>query len=81
MSKPSSKRYIVWGLVVFLLVIHQDIWFWGDTTLVMGFMPVTLLYHAGISLAAGITWFLATKWAWPEEVIESVDADQQGDVQ
>ncbi len=58
-------KYVVWGLVVLLLTIHQDIWFWEDNTLVFGFMPIGLLYHACISLAAGFTWYLATKFAWP----------------
>lgn len=72
-------KYVVWGLVVFLIAIHQDLWFWDDTSLVAGFMPITLLFHAGISLAAGITWFLATKFCWPDvldEQSESTPADQ-----
>lgn len=63
-------KYVVWGLVVLLLLAHQDVWFWEDDTLVFGFMPITLLYHACISLAAGATWFLATKFAWPEVLEE-----------
>lgn len=58
-------RYVVWGLIALLIVAHQDIWFWDDTTLVFGFMPITLLYHAGISLAAGFAWWLATIFCWP----------------
>lgn len=58
-------HFVVWGLVVLLLLIHQDFWFWDDPTLVFGFMPVALLYHAGISVAASITWYLATLYAWP----------------
>ena len=58
-------KWLVWGLVVFLLIVHQDNWFWDDRTLVFGFMPIGLLYHAGISVAAAGTWFLATKLAWP----------------
>ena len=63
-------KYAVWGLVVLLIILHQDVWFWEDDTLVMGFMPITLLYHAGISVAAGITWFMATKFAWPHVLDE-----------
>ena len=58
-------KFVVWGLVLLLMILHQDIWFWEDTTFVFGFMPITLLYHAGISLGAGITWYLATIYAWP----------------
>ncbi|MAT71317.1 MAG: hypothetical protein CMJ58_17535 [Planctomycetaceae bacterium] len=55
----------VWVLVVALIVLHQDNWFWSDTRLVFGFVPVALLYHMGISTGAAITWFLATKFCWP----------------
>lgn len=67
-------KYVVWSLVVLLIVLHQDVWFWDDATLVAGFMPITLLYHAGISLGAGFTWYLATLFAWPEQQdIEGTD--------
>lgn len=56
---------VVWGLVVLLIILHQDNWLWDNDTLVFGFMPITLLWHAGISLGAGFTWLLATKFAWP----------------
>lgn len=64
-------KYVVWTLVVLLLILHQDEWFfnfWRSPELVFGFMPKTLLYHAGISLAAGCTWYLATVFAWPKEL-------------
>lgn len=63
-------KYVVWGLVVLLIVLHQDVWLWENDTLIAGFMPITLLYHACISLAAGVTWFLATKFAWPAALEE-----------
>jgi hypothetical protein len=41
-------------------------------------MPKTLLYHAGISLAAGFTWFLATRFAWPHELEQEPPKPQEG---
>ena len=38
-------------------------------------MPMALLWQSGISIGAGVTWFLATKIAWPdfsEDVEEAV---------
>jgi hypothetical protein len=61
-------KYVVWGLVLLLVILHQDNWLWDNSTLVGGFMPITLLYHACISAGAGFVWFLATKFAWPEEL-------------
>lgn len=72
-------KALVWGLVVLLIVIHQDVWFWSDDTLLFGFMPVGLFYHACISLGAGFTWFLATQFAWPEEMIEEIKHETEGD--
>ncbi len=56
--------------IVVLLVLHQDNWFWTDDRLMFGFMPIGLFYHACISLAAGATWFWATKFCWPEGLEE-----------
>ncbi len=64
-----SRRgpWIIAALVLLLLILHQDNWFWTDGTLVFGFMPVGLFWHACLSLAASLTWFLTTKIAWPVE--------------
>lgn len=63
-------RPIVWFLILLLLVLHQDNWFWEDQTLVFGFMPIALFYHAGVSVVAGILWFLATQFCWPANLDE-----------
>jgi hypothetical protein len=55
-------------LVALLLILHQDNWYWSDPTLIWGFMPIGLLYHAGISLAAAFVWFLTTIFLWPKDV-------------
>lgn len=67
-SPPGSRSkgpLIILGLVVFLLILHQDNWFWTDGRLVFGFLPVGLFWHALISVGATLTWALATKIAWP----------------
>lgn len=75
---PSSSRapWIIAALVLLLLILHQDNWFWTDGRLVFGFMPIGLVWHAGLSIAASLTWFLTTRIAWPvepefEEVVAS----------
>lgn len=60
-----KMKYLVWSLVVLLTILHQDFWFWDDDTLVFGFMPITLLWHAGISISASFIWYLATLFNWP----------------
>ena len=66
---------VVWGLVILLGIIHYDFWYWDDASLVFGFMPIGLFYQALISLAAGIVWALAVKYAWPSHVEEWADQD------
>lgn len=64
-ESPSKGPLIIAGLVLLLLILHQDNWFWEDNSLVFGFIPIGLFWHACISLAASATWLLATKIAWP----------------
>jgi len=61
-------KNVIWALVIILLIIHQDNWFWTDDTLVFGFMPIGLMWHVGISLCAAFVWYLATIFAWPHEL-------------
>ena len=48
-----------------LLLLHQDIWFWHDATLVFGFIPIGLAYHALYSILAACLWAVAIGIAWP----------------
>ena len=64
---------LVYGLVILLAILHQDFWYWNDPTLVFGFMPVGLAYHALFSLCAAGVWALAVKYAWPATLDESLE--------
>ena len=64
-KSQSHGPVIIAALVLLLLILHQDNWFWTDATLVFGFIPIALFWHACISMAAVATWFLATRIAWP----------------
>ncbi len=74
------KSRIVFGLIVLLGVLHQDFWWRADhRTLVAGFLPVSLAYHVGVSIAASALWGLACYHCWPTdaEVPESQRHDAQ----
>ncbi len=73
-------RGLVYSLIILLAVLHQDFWWWDDSdTLLFGFVPVGLAYHAGLSLAAGLLWALAVKFCWPADVdVENTPAGQGG---
>jgi hypothetical protein len=58
-------------LIVAMVVLHQDFWFWHrHEPMVFGFIPIGLAWHVGISLAAGLIAFLAVKFCWPKELDE-----------
>ena len=76
---PCAMKRLIILLALVLAVLHQDFWNWDNDSLVFGFMPVGLAYHAGYSLAAVALWSLAIKFAWPtelEEWAESSDGDE-----
>ena len=56
------------ALILILFVLHQDNWLWTNDSLVFGFMPIGLFYHACISVAASCVWFFAVKRCWPTDV-------------
>jgi len=63
-------KHIIFLLVAALLIFHQDFWNWEEADAVFGFIPIGLFYHACISLAAGVVWFLACTFAWPDDLDE-----------
>lgn len=69
----------LWIAIVVLIVLHQDNWFWDDGTLVFGFLPIGLFYHACISVAAALMWYLATQFCWPDDLEADVETVGSGD--
>jgi len=67
-------KFVVYGLIVALAVFHQDFWWWDRSApLVFGFIPISMAYQAGVSIAAAVLWAAAVKYCWPEEA-DVVDA-------
>ena len=71
-------KYLLPLLVVVLVVLHQDYWQWDNTTLVFGFIPYSLLYHACISIATAIVWLLIVQFCWPDE-LDQVEPEEGAD--
>ena len=63
-----------------LAVLHQDFWFRDDPTILFGFLPIGLAYHAGYTLTAAALWWAALWWAWPAEALREINDDESGDV-
>lgn len=62
----KAKLFLA-ALAAFAL-LHQDSWLWTDPTLIFGFLPAGLAYHAGYSLATAALWALAVHFAWPPDL-------------
>ncbi len=75
-NKSSGSKIII-ALVVVLLILHQDNWFWTNDTLLFGFLPIGLFWHACISIGATVTWYLATVIAWPFDDVSNSDEGGQ----
>ena len=58
----------VYVLLVLMALLHQDFWLWNDPTLVFGFLPAGLAYHAGYSILVAVVWAWVMRVAWPAEI-------------
>lgn len=67
-ASPRKCAVIVWLTFAALFVLHHDCWNWDSRSLVLGWLPVGLAWHAGFSLAAALLWAAATRWAWPNDI-------------
>ena len=76
-AESSSGKILVWGLFLLMFVLHQDKWWWDDATLVLGFLPVGLAFHAAFSLACAVLGWLAIKMAWPHDLEAFAEADSK----
>jgi len=70
----------VYAALVLLAILHQDVWYWDDPTLVLGFLPITLAYHLVYSIATALVWALALKYAWPEDLESFAVAEDNDEV-
>ncbi|MEO2034685.1 MAG: DUF3311 domain-containing protein [Planctomycetaceae bacterium] len=72
-----NAKQVIWLLILLLVILHQDFWLRSDGRLLMGFLPIGLAYHIGLTIAAAVTWWLATILIWPaaEDVVDDTDAE------
>lgn len=75
LASKFMNRKIVYIAAVLLAILHQDFWLWDSTTLLFGFLPVGLAYHAGYSLLAALLWYGALHFAWPEDVVRFAEGE------
>jgi len=71
------RGWLIVAVIAVMVVLHQDNWLWANRTLVFGFLPAGLAYHAGYSLLAALAMWLLVKLAWPHELV--ADLERRGD--
>lgn len=62
------RRWIAAALVLVMLILHQDLWLWTDKSLVLGFLPAGLAYHAAYTVAAAVVMAILVWLIWPTEM-------------
>ena len=78
-SESSAGRNLVWLLFVLMFLGHQDFWWWDDSTLILGFLPIGLAYHALFSIGCALLGWLAISKAWPTELEVFADEMEETD--
>ncbi len=73
-------RTALWLVLIALVLLHHDFWFWADATLIAGWLPIGLLYHILLSLVASAFWFCAVKFAWPVSEQDTETNDERASV-
>lgn len=61
------KKLVLYLALVALYLLHNDLWLWNDSRLVLG-LPAGLAYHVGFSIATSIVLTLLVIHAWPDHL-------------
>jgi Protein of unknown function (DUF3311) len=69
------KRTALYVSLLVLFLLHQDFWLWDDSTLLLGFLPLGLAYHAVFCVATSFLMYLLVVYCWPDEAEAFADAD------
>ena len=70
-------KIVVYACILILVILHQDFWWWNtDRPYVLGFIPIGLAHHGGISLASAAVAALAVRFCWPAHV-DTFDGTEQ----
>ena len=73
------NRKVIWVLFLLIFIFHQDLWWWDDTSLIFGFLPIGLAFHATFSLGCALLGWLAIKYAWPHELQQFAEENTTSD--
>ena len=60
----ASIRRLVYAALLLAYLLHNDLWLWHDSRIMLG-LPVGLLYHVGFCAAASVILALLIRFCWP----------------
>lgn len=72
------RGWLIGGLVLVLLVLHQDYWQWDRNEILFGFLPYTLAWNIGLSVITAIVWLFVCTVLWPAEEGVMIDESESG---
>ena len=59
------SRSVVVAIFLILFVLHQDVWYKDNASLVAGVVPIGLAYHMAFTVVAALFWLTVVRKAWP----------------
>ena len=62
--KRPRLAWFLYALLGVLYLLHNDIWFWNDPSLMLG-LPMGLVYHLFYCIAVAAVLGLLVIYAWP----------------
>jgi len=65
--KTPVRSLLLYAALVVLYLLHNDLWLWNDSRLVLG-LPAGLAYHIGFCIAASVVLTLLVIHAWPDHL-------------
>ena len=83
MKRQGLGTTVLLIALVVLYLLHNDLWWWNDPSLVLG-MPIGLTYHVLYCFAAAGLMALLVRFAWPQDLAsedltsEDLAADDPG---
>ena len=67
-------KWVIAVVLVGVALLHHDFWLWRDKTLVFGFLPIGLAYHACFSILASLAMWMLVHFLWPKELDDAEPA-------
>ncbi len=58
-------KWVMAVVVLAVAVLHQDVWLWTNHSLVLGFLPIGLVYHLGYCILTSLTMWALVRYFWP----------------